>query len=168
MSFDLFHGHSSVRFEEPDIAAIIPACVPILAAALAHGWRLARDGAANHMDVLHGCSHLTDFKRASRRQLQRSIFFRFRPQVLRVIDDQPFRVEQFIARCQADAAFFRAAQQHPRHERRLRQLQRHMQTCARHLMVADPEAHDRNLIVPITGGDKDLIARLAGDYEGGW
>lgn len=167
MSFDLFQGHCSVRFEEPDIAAAIPSCAGLVAAALAQGWRLARDGAANHMDVLHGCRHLVDFRRARRRQLQRSIFFRFAPGRI-VVEDELFGVERFIARCELDAVFFRAAQQHPRYARKLRLLNNHLVGCSRHLMAAEPDAHDRQLIVPMTGGDTRWIKRLADAYEGGW
>jgi hypothetical protein len=167
MSLSLFRGHASVRFDEPDIAAVVPACVPYVAAALAAGWQLARDGGANHMDVLHGCKHLVDFRKASRRQLQRAIYFRFVAEV-RVVEGEKLRVGDFVFRCMREPAFFRAAQQLPRYRRKLEQLQVHLKTVDRHLLAGDPDAHDRQLIVPMAGGDVKLIKRLAEDYEEGW
>ena len=155
-----------VTFEEPDLTARIPRCTALIAAALAAGWRLASDGFPNHQDELRGVAHLQDFKSASKKQIHRVITFRFR-QSLRVVEGAEVRVEEFLAQCQADPAFFRAAQEHPRFRHWHDQLVEKLPHTPLHVTAAEPAAHDRVISIPL-GTAPDLAARLARSYEAGW
>lgn len=155
-----------VTFEEPDLTTRLPACTGFIAAALAAGWRLASDGFPNHQDVLEGVAHLQDFKGASPRKLRRVITFRFRTAVI-TIEGEPLRVEQFLERCRADAAFYRAAQRHPRYGHWANQLMAKLPHTPRHLSAAEPEAHDRVVTVPMNAR-ADWAAAFAKGYEDGF
>lgn len=155
-----------VTFVEPDLTTRLPACTGFIAAALAAGWRLASDGFPNHQDVLEGVAHLQDFKGASRKKLRRVITFRFRTRLI-VIEGEEMRVEQFLTRCQADAAFHRAAQMHPRYGHWANQLKAKLPSSPRHLSASEPEAHDRVVTVPMNARP-DWAARFAKGYEDGF
>lgn len=155
-----------VTFEEPDLTTRLPACLPIIAATMAAGWRLSTDGFPNHQDVMEGVAHLQDFRGASPRKLRRVITFRFRTALI-TIEGEPLRVEHFVERCRADAAFFRAAQSHPRYQHWLDQLTAQLPAAPRHLRAAEPDAHERTLDVPFHTPPA-VLASFARAYESGF
>lgn len=147
----LWLGCVPVVFHERDLVARIPSCVPIVAAVMAAGWRLSNDGFPNHTDVLEGVAHVQDFKRASPSKLSRVITFRFRTQRIACEGDL-MRIEEFVARCQSEPAFLRAAKALPRYEHWIRQLCAKLPEVPRSLQASEPDAHDRTLVVPMHGG----------------
>jgi hypothetical protein len=164
---NIFLPHVCLEFEEPDLRSEHPACLPYVAAALACGWRLVKDGSPNHTDALHGMKHLQDFKHASPAKLGRLITFRF-VAATRIIEGEGVSLEGFIARCQQDKAYFRAAQGRQWYERWLELLKVAMMQERRSLLAAEPEAHDRTLIVPMRGARPEITHRFAVMYENSW
>lgn len=101
-------GTVSVEFEEPDLAASIPGCAGVIAAALMNGYRLVPGPACNHEDVLVGCKRLQQFKDAKASQLRRVVKFHFLAGK-RVIEGEETGVLDFVfVRWQKDKAFRRA------------------------------------------------------------
>lgn len=156
----------AVEFEERDLIARVPACVPLLAAAMAQGWRLANDGSTNHEDVIEGLAHLQDFRGAARRKLSRRITFRFVQKEI-LVEREKFRVEQFLQRCVDDPTFFRFAREHPRYSFWWDQLVTKLPHSTRHLKAAEADAHDRSLCIPI-GCPAEMAAEFARMYEEGF
>ncbi len=130
------------------------------------GWRLSNDGFPNHTDVLEGVAHVQDFKRASPSKLSRVITFRFRTQRIACEGDL-MRIEEFVARCQSEPAFLRAAKALPRYEHWIRQLCAKLPEVPRSLQASEPDAHDRTLVVPMHGRP-DWVRRFAQQYEDGF
>lgn len=162
----MISGSCAVDFEEPDLAAPVPSCVPLLAAAMAAGWRLANDKSPNHHDVLEGVAHVQDFKRAARSKLTRRLTFRFVQKELR-IEGEKFRIEQFLQRCMDDALFFRVACAHPRFKHWSKQLVEKLPKSPRHLQAREPDAHQRVVSVPM-GCPPHIALQFARMYEEGF
>lgn len=155
-----------VTFEELDVAASLPACVPVLAAAMAAGWRLVNDEYANHEDVLTGCKSIRDFKGAHPRRLQRFMTFRFQQRLILIVGEM-MRVEEFIGRCAVDRVFLRAAQNHPRYQHWWQQLCHQLPLAVRSLSPTEHNAFERALIVPM-GGNRELMKCFDHHYQNSW
>ena len=163
---EICHSHTALRFQEESLSARIPKCAPIVAAALSVGWRLANDGAPNHEDILIGALHIQDFKRISPKKVRRVIKFRFIARSL-VFENEKFRVEQFAERCAKEPALLHAAQRRRNYPAWERLLFRKLAEATRSFFVSDPDAHDRQLIVPMYG-DTAQKAAFAQQYENGF
>lgn len=155
-----------ITFQEPDVAAAVPACIPLLACVMAHGWRLTNDEYPNHEDVTTGVRHIPDFKRANPAKLTRFVTLRFVQKLIR-IEGEELRLEQFIERCNADPAYLRAAQAHPKYERWHIALLAKLPFVTRHLAPTEHIDYGRFLIVPI-GGDPVLMERMDQHYQNSW
>jgi len=155
-----------ITFQEPDVTTGMPSCIPLLAAAFAHGWRLANDDFPNHEDVTTGARHIADFKRAHPRRLTRFITLRFLQKKVRV-EGEDLRIEEFLARCNSDRDYFHAAQAHPRFSRWRSLLIAKMPFVTRHLAPTEHVDYGRFLIVPI-GGDPALMERMDRHYQSSW
>ena len=155
-----------VTFAEPDIAARIPTCVPLVAASFAAGFRLvAPDDSYNHHDVLEGARYLSDFRTLSPRKATRRIGLRYRPGE-RMIEGERMGIERFKERCENEPAFFRAMQALPKYEHWREFLCRELPDR----WSLSPNEHDdygRKLIVPAFGM-ADLKRILHAKYQNSW
>ena len=99
-------GYSIATIEhiEPDLAAQVPSCVEMIAAALYSGFRLLPTPAVNHEDVLTGCARLQQFKDAKAAKLQRIVRFHFIAEE-RLVFGEKMGIAQFCARWQSDRIF---------------------------------------------------------------
>jgi hypothetical protein len=128
------------------------------------GFRLAQG--SNHQDVIGDLPHLDDFKKATAKDLQRTITWRFSADEVEW-QGHSLGVETAAALLEADAEFAAEVEALPGHEtvqQTVLDLLRARPICLR---CRNPRVHDRELIVPI-GGDPKLIARLAQEYEQGF
>jgi len=161
-------GAARVAFEEDlHLAKEECRCLPYVAAILAAGWRLVKDGAPNHEDVLCGAKHLQDFKTTQRAKLSRVVVWRFTAKILGVHGNL-FRVEQFAAQLVEDAALFRDACAHPKHAHFLNQLKhqlKHSPKARRSVMAADPHSNYDCVIAPMQGGDPVTMRAFARLFE---
>lgn len=156
-----------ITFEESDLDATHPACIPLLAAAMAHGWRLADDEHPNHDDTTIGGRNLDDFREMNRRKLRRYITVRFVPRAIPV-EGEILRVEQFIERCNTDAAFFRAAARHRHFNHWYLQLLGLLPRVSRSKSPTEHLDYGRILIVPLYGGDPRLMQAFKKLYQQPW
>lgn len=164
---NVFLGHVCLEFEEADLKATFPSCLPLVAAALACGWRLVKDGSPNHTDALHGVKHLQDFRGAKQAQLGRLVTFRFKARQL-VIEGEAVAIGQFVERCRQDKRYLAAAQARQWYGKWLDLLKAAMMQERRSLLASEPEAHDRTLIVPMWGAPVEIKHRFAVMYENSW
>lgn len=171
----LHYGHSWISFQEPDLATPLPACLPMVAALLAAGFRLPKDGSENLSDVLRGPRHLQDFRGQNfpSRKMYRLLVWHFIAKPI-YWEGHAWRwPKELRAALESDPALIAAAQRHPHYLIFLTQLRAQV-ALARHRQLnatgIDPQG-ERSLLVPafpnIHAQEKKLNTRLAHIYENG-
>lgn len=161
----LGHGIREITRMEPQLFEAIPTAVtPVIAAALTMGFMLLPE--QNHQDVITGCQHLQDYRKAPRSKLTRYVTFRFRAHVraLPLLGGEKLHVEQFVARYEAEPALRKAVVAHPRYEAWHNRLRTLLLSATRCLMATQG---DRVAIIPIHG-DPQAQAAFARFFEEGW
>jgi hypothetical protein len=171
-----------ITFEEPDVLTGSPACFPLVAGALAFGWKLAQDWHANYADDTTGLPNLADYKTADPAKCRRFITFRF-AQAERTIEGEKMGADGFIDRLilsgcvegvrdagklSADTAFIRAVFQHPRQAAWLNVLRTECPKVPRNFAPTAHRDYGRTLLVPAWGTPDELIKRIHAHYENSW
>ena len=142
-------------------------CLPYVAALLAIGWRLVKDGEPNHEDVLHGARHLQDVKTTRLAQLHRTVVWRFAANTF-AFEGHLWRADLLARAMQQDRSLLHAAQALPSYPGLLEKLQhqlRHSSKVRRSVSASDPHSHHDQVIVPMEGGSGPSRLAFARMYE---
>jgi hypothetical protein len=161
---EILEATVEVTREAESLTARFPFPVQLAVGLLTLGFRLAQG--SNHEDVIGTCKHLADFKTMPAAELKRWITWRFVAEEVEV-GGVKLGVTAAAERYEAEVAFRHDVHLRDGYEETLRTVQEALAGRPICLLCADPERHDRRLIVPM-GGDVELIARLAREYEEGF
>jgi len=149
--------------DELEATARVTQAEHLAAALITAGFRLA--AGINREDCYEGLRHVSEIKGCRLDQLTRVITWRF---VADEVKREGWRmgVQEFAQRWREDEAW-RAKFRGATFEQILAMLLTAIEDQRPCFKLSNPEAHDRELIIPV-GGDPEMIARLARDYENGF
>jgi hypothetical protein len=159
------YGITEITRREPDLRAQLPHFTPLIAALLCAGFRLLPPPHENHQDVLVGCEHLQDFKRARANNLDRVITFRFlttRREVLGRIH----AVQSFAERYEGDSIWASQVRAHPHFEKWHDALRSKLLAAVPAVMAIQGERHAVIPVGPRSSAEKR--AAFAHMFEEGW
>jgi len=109
------HAIDSIEFEEADLRARLPECLPVVASLLWAGFRFTRDSPCLE-NVLLGKTRLPQFRSAKAAELRRVVRFHF---VSRLVfwQGEAMTVGRWVRQWLSDPAMRRTVTAHPAYER---------------------------------------------------